>query len=627
MKRVKVFDHSSRAILVMLLALFWRGAQNSLAQKPAQATGTPPRSQTGSGNSTLERELALSLIRQLAEELKSEADRPAAALIQAQAADTLWSFDELEAKALFRLAFDTARAPLPETSELDKEARVRKIALSRRQASALRQIIGMLARHDRMTAERWLDSINDQQKTKESGPTQISPERAEFLAQLAFELARTNPDEAQKLGLLSLGGNEIPAAFGQLIFTLKNIDPSKSDALFQAAILAMRRNGSPGRPALYVLSNYLFLNNGLLFKQTDSVNARLFIDYLLKAVTIQVALLREARSNNGAMPESAANLTNFLALRGLAIVGANAPDKVAFLQPVFNELLSALNQQQLDDLTLMSTGLKQQDTLDSGAQGNLDAQIQRADHEKDPVLRDYLWRLLAIQTMRGDAEGASSFAARIDDKAIREQTQDDINLVVAGETVRGATYEEARKVALRFNDTNLRSKTLAELADRVWLRTKNREKASELLSEAYEIASRGEPTADRAAITLLLAQKFAKFDFERGFSLLEAAIKTINQIQIAGAAPAALKPGPRIRVMSISMVGGAELTTGYHATLDSLNFQELTELVRTDYFRARNLGDSIQNKIVRARYLISLGQCVLNLTRPANSLTLEQIVP
>lgn len=62
----------------------------------------------------------------------------------------------------------------------------------------------------------------------------------------------------------------------------------------------------------------------------------------------------------------------------------------------------------------------------------------------------------------------------------------------------------------------------------------------------------------------------------------------------------------------MTMVGGAELTTGVHATLDSLNFSGLAGLFRTDYFRSKNLGDGVQNKILRGRYLITLGQSFMN---------------
>ncbi len=603
--------HPQAAVVVLSIVLFVTAASDALAQTPTTeiqpkvATPTPAKV-------SLEQELSLSLLRSVGDEIKTEADKPAVALLQAEAADTLWQFDELAARSLFRIAFDTARAEPGEPSATDKEARSKQIDLARRRAFTLREIIVMVGQRDQQTAERWLASLNEDKASKETATSQTSQQNADFLAYLAVQMVKTNPDEAARLGFLSLNSQEVPSAFGQLLFALKRVDAKKSDDLFKAAIAAMRRTVSPGGSTLSALSNYLFLNDGRLFSSSDGPTAGLFVDYLLESASVQARLMRDAREVKMTMPESAVRLTNFLALRGLAIVSRNAPQKLVLLQSIFKELSSALSQQQIEDLALMTTGLRQQEAMESRGEGGLDKGIQRAEHEKDVVVRDQLWRRLALGIMRGDPERARSFADRIDDKPLREQTQDDVNLTVAGDALRGEGYEEARKVALKFNDSNLRAKTLAEVAD-AWVRSRNRERASEILSEAYEMVGKGEPNADRAAITLLLAQKLAKFDSERSFSLLEAAIKIINQVQIAGTAPLPLVTRrTRSGVITITMVGGAELTTGVHATLDSLNFSGVAGLLKTDYFRSRNLGDSIQNKILRGRYLITLGQSFLN---------------
>jgi len=60
------------------------------------------------------------------------------------------------------------------------------------------------------------------------------------------------------------------------------------------------------------------------------------------------------------------------------------------------------------------------------------------------------------------------------------------------------------------------------------------------------------------------------------------------------------------------MVGGLELTAGKHATLDGLSFENLGPTLRRDYYRARNLGDNIQNKIIRAKYLLVLARSILD---------------
>ncbi|MEK6280820.1 MAG: hypothetical protein AABN95_10745, partial [Acidobacteriota bacterium] len=135
------------------------------------------------------------------------------------------------------------------------------------------------------------------------------------------------------------------------------------------------------------------------------------------------------------------------------------------------------------------------------------------------------------------------------------------------------------------------------------------------LEQQLALSVLGEPTAERAAITLVLAQKFAKFDLQRSFELLAAAIKTINQIPYVVTAPSWPPQRRGVSVYSFTMVGGAELTTGNHATLDSLTFQGLDTLVRTDYFRARNLADDILNKIVRARYLLAIARTILDSSR------------
>jgi hypothetical protein len=611
--RAPTLDLPQLAIVVVSLALLCVApASEALAQTP---TGTAQRDSKaatpGPAKLSLEQELSLSLLRTVADELKSESDKPAVALLQAEAADTLWQFDESAARTLFRIAFDAARAEALE-SAIDKEARTKQVDLARRQAFTLRQILVMVGQHDGQTAQRWLASLNEDRSTKETVVNQSSQQNAEFLAYLAVQLVKTNPDEAQRLGFLSLNAPEVPSAFARLLIAFKNVDWKKGDDLFRAAIAAMRRGVSPGGSTLSVLSNYLFFNDGRLYSSSDAPTAGLFVDYLLESASAQARLTRDAREVKTAMPDSAVGLTTFLALRGLDIVSRNAPQKLILLQSIFKELSAALSQQQIDDLALATTGLRQYEAMESRSEGGLDADIQRAEREKDVVVRDQLWRRLAVGMMRGDPDRARSFADRIDDKALREQTQDDVNLVVAGDALRGAGYEEARKAALKFNDTNLRAKTLAEVAD-VWIRSKKGERAGEILSEAYEIAAKGEPSADRAAITLLLAQKFAKFDPERSFSLLDAAIKVINQVQIAGIPPPPLvRRGPRSGVLTITVVGGAELTTGVHATLDSLNFSRMALLLRTDYFRSRNLGDNLQNKILRGRYLITLAQSFLN---------------
>jgi len=406
----------------------------------------------------------------------------------------------------------------------------------------------------------------------------------------------------------------VPSAFGPLLIGMRGVDKTLADTLFRAAIDALLRNNAPDGAILSSLSNYLFFVDGRIFSKSDVGNARLFTDYLIAAATNQVSILRDSRNAGGVVPDSVVSLVSFLTVRGNYIIERNAADKLPLLRPLMNELTAALTPQQVDDVATMSSGISQQQRMDTASQGDLESVIDRAEHEKDDGVRDYIWRTLAIGAMRGDSDRALKFAAKISDESMRLQTQDDINLVMVGDRVRSASYADAREAALKFNDKNLRAKTLAEVADRVFASSQDRNVAAELLSEALSIVTSAEPSVDRAAITLLLAQKFAKFDPNRAFEIVEAAVKTINSVQSGLPSRTQQTQHHGVRVISFTVVGGVELSTEQHESLDSLPFDALKPLGASDYYRARNLADSLQNKLIRARYLIALARGVLGVS-------------
>src|SRR4051794_36764108 len=78
-----------------------------IAQRKDVANKTVP----GSNPLSLHQQDALDLLKTLAQELKSEADKPAAASLQARIADVLWQYDDLFAKEAFRWALEAAKKP------------------------------------------------------------------------------------------------------------------------------------------------------------------------------------------------------------------------------------------------------------------------------------------------------------------------------------------------------------------------------------------------------------------------------------------------------------------------------------------------------------------------------------
>ena len=598
-------------VLVIMLAAWCGNSLDAFAQKTTKPAAADPAAVSPAANAaklSIEQEQALALIRQLASELKSEADKSSAALIQAQAADVLWKFNEIEARSLFRLAFDSANQPIPETSTIDKDEKTRHLKLLQQQASVVQSILTLFSKHDQASAETWLESLKkDKRSTNQDSPAQFSQDRGEFLAQVALQEVRSNSEESLKFALLSLSAPEIPAAVGQVIIVLKNIDRAKGDILFEATLAALRRNVYSAGTILTYLSNYLFFSNGTLFDRSDAAHAARLIDYLVDVSSAELARWQQLRENNRTMPDSAAFLLNFLGFRGLGILKVNAPEKFFQVQSVFNELSIGLNQQQRDTFNQL-TASHLSGTSDAGS--DLDAALQKVESEKNPVVRDDMRRTLALRIMRDNPEQALSIASRIDDSVLKAQTEDDINLILASHIPRGA-YVEARRVFAKFHDQSLRDKCLIELAARTYSISHNREESLALFGEAYDIALKIERAADRAEVLLLLAEKVNSLDPERTYEFLSAAIKAVNQAK--DEAVSTEHPSRRgFRTMSFTMFGSLQLSPGNHATLDSLSFNEVAPLICSDYFRARNLGDDIQHKITRARYLLALARNTLD---------------
>jgi hypothetical protein len=351
------------------------------------------------------------------------------------------------------------------------------------------------------------------------------------LAQLALELVDADPEKAHKLGLLSLSGNGIPETFGRLLFALSNYDQSLSNSLCREAIANMRRNNYIYSPMLFSLSNYAFDQQGKPLPDGQAIEAQLLVQYLVDATIAHAAMSRESRQSGAqATSDASARLYNFLIARGTSIIDLNAPDKQALLRTLLSDLREGLNQQQIQQTEKLLSEQGREVSVLNGENSSIENQIRNAEKEKDPEMRNLLLRQAALALMRGDSERAFSTAAKISDAALRAQTEDDINITSLSAKLRGLDYDEARQAALKLNDLSLRAKMLAELANTALSKTKELSRASELLDEAYSITTKSENTLNKLEAFLIIADGFAKFDSNRGFEVLSAAVKTINQL-------------------------------------------------------------------------------------------------
>ena len=578
----------------------------AIAQRKEATNKTLP----GSNTLSLQQQDALDLLKTLAQELKSEADKPAAASLQARIADVLWQYDDLFAKEVFRWAFDAAKKPPSE--DLTKAARATYIA---RQANSLREVLSRLGSHDQKRAEAWLKSL-EEEKLSETRASEVNDVRRELLIQIALQLVTTDPGQAQRLGLLALSGNQVPEDFGRLLFALSNISRHQSDPLFRAAVASLRRNDCQYSSALVAIVNYVFSSSGALYPDASVNDAELLANYFVDAAW---------RQSRGAatLPEPSASFYGLVEARGWPIVSKYAPERMPELQGQMRELASRLSQSQFENTARLKTVQQQQLAVSTRNNQDIEEQIERARKEKDVQVRDSLLNSLAHSLMRSDSERALKLAGMIDDTEIRGQVEDDINLIKIQQLLGGRSYEDARKVALKLKNNGLQAKVLVALASKS-LSEKDTTRASDLLSEAVEITSKNDPVSDKLLSLLLIAQQFVKFDSIRGFEVLGSAIKTVNQLKSDETPSSSVVTKPRLmRIKTYTIINGSELSTSDHATFDSIDFSQVAPFVTNDYMQTRLLGSKIEQPLRRAKFLTAVASVML-LSSPRETQTAQK---
>ena len=549
-------------------------------------------------------------------DLKTESDKAAAALLLSEIADLLWRVNEPAARSMFRLAFDTSRQSTTNLSALNAAERDEKVRQARRRAAAIKTILKRYGPHDRRSAEAWLQEFQDDiksEQTKTNSSFQMSPEQAEFLAETALSLVPQKPAEAQRLGLLSLSAEKIPSAYGRLLMALRDRNKPLSDVLFRQAFVSLRRTGFNYDSTLVALTNYAFSSQGQPFPDVSPADVALVIQYFMDAASAQAARWRSGGTGKSDEQAFVASLYSFLNYRALPIVALNAPDKLTLLQSHVGELAQALTMDQRRQAEAFAAMVQQGHSFDDG-DSDLESRIQRAEREKNVATRDFLFRNLAIQIMRIDPEQALSIVSKIDDRQVRAETEDEVLLVLLQKAFAGRAYDKARNWALKFNDHNSQARWLTRVASRVASSSRDQTEASDLLSRAYSIASKSENTAAKLEVLLLIAKEFVGFDRDRGFEILSDALSTANKIEKT--APKTDKSSmPVMRVISVTMVDGQEVVGNERATMESIDFNQIGTFVDRDFVRTNLLGANLKDRLLRTKYLIAVARSVLRVPR------------
>jgi hypothetical protein len=555
---------------------------------------------------SVDQQNALDLLKTLARDLKKEPDKLTAAKLQARIADELWLFDETFARESFRWSFEAAAQPFRD--DLPKE---KQPAYVTRQASAVKEVLKRFGAHDSKQAEAWFNSFQDEMSEKNPAVKSDSA-RLDLLMQIAQQLATSDPDRAARLATIALSGDRIPQGFGQVLFSLAINHRTLSNQLFRAALTTLQRSNYVYDPALISLTNYLFFANGEKHSNGSESDAQLLADFYVDAAW------RQAGGDGAPLSPSSAGFYTQLELRAVPIVSRYAPERLPELRGQMTRLASGMNAEQAQRMEVWRATQQQQAAVSNRNNYSLDEQLERAEKEKNPQVRDALLTNVAYTLMRQDADRALAVAKKIDDPLLKTTAEDDIHLVKIQPLLQSRSYQEARKIALNFNNSVFRAKVLVALAGRAWSNGKDAAQAAEILSEAIAAAAKAEDSPDKVLALLSAVEQFALFDSIRAFETLGTAIATFNRLKAdaeTSRSSAASKPLPLLRIKTFTVINGKEMTSENDATIESIDFHEIKSLAVQDYMQARLLANKIDQPVQRANYLTALATSVLKSER------------
>jgi len=245
-----------------------------------------------------------------------------------------------------------------------------------------------------------------------------------------------------------------------------------------------------------------------------------------------------------------------------------------------------------------------------------EAQIERADRERDPEVRDAILHHALITALeRRQEDLARRIAPKITDLKMRAEAEDEIGLRVIFRLLGQPDFDAASVEARRLHDDGLRALVFSEIASRAQRQEKDPTRATMLLEEAYLFTKKVLASPSQVRALLKLGEIYAPIDPLRAFEALGDAVKSLNNLPTM---PAKQESSSKLRVEFYFEVEG--FSTQDRASVDRLQFGPSVErLAQFDYWRANALAQSIKNEVLRARMELAVARGVLGKKSPVKA--------
>lgn len=507
---------------VGLAALITSGsatAQTALSTEPAA--------------SSCSSENALEIIRHQIDATKTFDDSIQRITVLIRAADLLWPYKEVSARATFAEAFDLAERNFTEQGD---EPRRQGQGLLIQTPDQRYVVIQAIARRDRAWANKLTEKMLTEERQAAEQATTKNPQRdirtAEKLLDTASSLLSSDMRAASNFATASLS---YPASIGLTAFLYKLAEVDQQAAFrFYERALAVYGN-SPMREFLYLTAYpFGFSDSGDMpwtgtynvprdFVPNNSLQRR-FVQTLLRRAQLALQVpLDEGDSYNG-FPGTGHVLQALTRIK--PHVQTTMPDLVAAVQQVENDLFGTLSAE------ARSIFLRPTRNQDAARKSTFNEKIEEAEKQPNINKRDELIVTAILNAgQTEDLDHVVNTAQKISDSTVRDQLLDWFYFNRTQAAIKDGRLDEASKLATKVREEDQRIYLYSEIAKESLRTIENQNQARDLIEEIVTGAAKGPNTTVTARTLLAAAYLYLKIDPNRSIAILGDAVKSINRIE------------------------------------------------------------------------------------------------
>lgn len=498
-------------------------------------------------------------------------DERAAARVQAEVADLIWEIDPATARTLLLTAWDKA-------SSAREEKRAERSAYRNQspQTDTRREVMMVARRRASDLAKRWLREMSEEAGSKpaERGAFDDRSPRSTILLDMAMAVATQDAKAAADLAIESLQDG-ISFGLQNVLLAIQQQDFDLAQMVFRRALQRLKTLGMTDPDELLVLYSYLYTPGRVQAANTSENRG-----------TFSLAVAQNRPQVKAASEQNPQLALEFLRVAADVLLGAPIPATTTRAETTARAQLSVINTlypqisrqlpeqaaalrqraMQMESDAKFSTAPAERsadmpeyrpgEKLEDYVERRIDLMEENAKREPNPLRRDILYAEAAIATPPERYERGWQLAGSIQDEQLRADLRNWLAYRATLHFLRSDEIDRAYQLLSKNEEAAQRAASLVVGAQRL-IKAKDLTRARDWLQEAQALVKKAEMDENWTRISLGLVSTYGQFDKWAALDALNEGVKLMGRFPVDASAD---ERAPLVKKFSVKTV--ADITSG-----------------------------------------------------------------